>query len=563
MAVAFDAKSTEFFVGFDTEVLDSSLTVGAGSNRALVVAVLFSAADPGTTSVIWDVFGTAQNMTLLDQFDSSSFTGTFGSAPISLRLYGLVAPTSGNNILAIDTVNNCQIDGIAVSFTGVLQTGGTDTFANAGHATGTSASASVTIASATGDMLVGQYIINAFSNISAYNGTELYSSFFNVSANGANRAPGAASVAMTATLGSSTLWGAQAVNIVAVAGGGGTPFSQDDWPVPRGQVVRRQDWQKSFPLPLQQTLPPRQTDWPVPKKWSYRAVGHTDSFKLPLQQVMPPRQTEWPLPTRAKPPLVQDEFQIGLGLFTTVPIVVNPGFASWFNPWGPQRPVADYQWSFTATGTLPPPAFPTVYQFDWPNPTRAKPPVVVDWQQSSTWIASQPPPTLPASRQLDWPNPPRGRPPLVLDWINLARFLSPPPSLAQVDWPNPQQPRYLVRDWMWRSWAPLTPPAPLTTSRQPDWPLPMRRKPPVVRDWVMGSTWVMTQPLPVIPMSRLRDWPVPRGAKPNQSLGRINNSIGFILTPPQAPRETLANRSGRVRWLKNEVGRVRWVSKMW
>lgn len=560
MAVAFDAQGTEFFANPGTEVLDSSLTVGTGSNRALVVAVLFTGADPGSpTSVIWDVFGAAQSMTLLDTIDSSSFSVSI--SPISMRLYGLVAPVSGNHILAINTFNSCGIDGIAVSFTGVLQTGGTDTFANAGHATATSASASVTIASATGDMLVGQYLANTFSAISAYNGTELYTSFINAGANGANYASGASSVAMTATLTGSLLWAAQAVNIVAAGGGGGAPFSQDDWPNPRRQIIRRQDWQKSFQLPLQQVLPPRQTDWPVPKKWLYRAVGHADSFKLPLQQVLPPTQKDWPNPTRARPPLVQDELQASLALAANAPIIANPGFNLWFNPWGPARPVTDYQWSFITIATAPPPALPS-RQLDWPNPTRAKPPVVVDWVVGSTGVLSAPPPPLPVTYQFDWPNPQRGRPPLVQGWLSPVQMAQ--PAVRPFDWPNPQQPRYLVRDWVAGSTRILTAPLPsLTASRQLDWPNPTRARRSIVRDWVVGSTRILTAPLPVIPPGRgMRDWPVPRGAKTNQSLGRINVSIGFILTPPQGPREVLANRSGRVRFLKNEVGRVRWVTKL-
>lgn len=544
---------TASLVGF--EQTGTSVTFGTvAGDTAILIACLDTSGDNNTLSCTWDTgLGANQAMTRL-----GSVLGADGN---KITFFGLVNPSivvnasvvitgwSGSGVLA----NNF------LSFQGTLTTTTAACFTNLASNTGTSNTPSVTVTSAVGNLVAAAFEA-ANPGVASTNGTEWFPS-----SNGGtgSYATGASSVTLTATIGGSPTWAAIGVNVVQGVAAG-TPKALYDWPNPRRQIIRRQDWQKSFQLPLQQVLPPRQTEWPVPKKWPYRAVGHIDPLKVSLLSGYKPfNQTEWPLPTRAKPPLIQDWNQTGQALATAVPLIRNPAFNDWFNPWGPLRRVEDYQASYVSIATIPPPDLTAqTRQLDWPNPTLRKPPVVVDWQQSSTWLLSQPLPELPTGRQLDWPLPIRSRLPVVQDWLNATYLFQ--PALLSFDWPNPSRgPRRNPPDWVTGSTMQLTAPLPtLTSGRQRDWPLPTRARAPVVRDWVVGSTRTVTAPPPVMPMARPRDWPNPRGAKPNQGLGRINNTVGFSLVPPQAPTETLVNLSGRVRFLENEVGRVRWLKRL-
>src|SRR5258708_7607822 len=119
MAVVFDAQGTTNAASGATPVTSidfTNLTVGTGSQRALVVPVLFSA-NVTSLTVTWDNTGTPQPCTLIG---AASDTG----AQIFAKLYGLVNPTPGAKTLhlAWTTTSDVYVD--AVSYTGVDQTGG-------------------------------------------------------------------------------------------------------------------------------------------------------------------------------------------------------------------------------------------------------------------------------------------------------------------------------------------------------------------------------------------------------------------------------------------------------
>lgn len=149
MAVAFDAKVT---ITADTtgatSLSTSTLTVGSGSNRALIAFVGFSQGSiPAGLSCTWDSGGSNQSMTQV-----ASVVDGAGSHVIVI--FGLVNPVSGAKVLRAAWTASLEAHLSAVSFTGVDQTGGVTSFPHANSATATSTSASVTITSATGNMVV-------------------------------------------------------------------------------------------------------------------------------------------------------------------------------------------------------------------------------------------------------------------------------------------------------------------------------------------------------------------------------------------------------------------------
>jgi hypothetical protein len=147
VAVALDAKS-EFSASKDglTSTTDATFTVGAGSNRALVVALCtesVTGSAPTAPTCRWDSTGTNQSMTLITTMSDNRDTHD-----CKIFLFGLVAPTSGLKTLDISGCNaNTDFVFAYISFTGVDQTGGTTTFKNAitnGVANGTAITATVT-----------------------------------------------------------------------------------------------------------------------------------------------------------------------------------------------------------------------------------------------------------------------------------------------------------------------------------------------------------------------------------------------------------------------------------
>lgn len=202
-----------------TSISGTPITVGTGSNRALIVEVAFLSAQASVT-VTWDVGGTNQALTLIG-------TATVPATNMNTRLYGLVNPVSGTKTLTISYSVTDSVLSCVTSYTGVNQTGGTTSFPNFTTATGNSTTNSITITSATGDMAVATHV-NGSAGYLSTNGTNIYIlSGTNISG-AANQAAGAATVNLTALInfGVSGPWASAGVDIAqpstSVPTGGGS-----------------------------------------------------------------------------------------------------------------------------------------------------------------------------------------------------------------------------------------------------------------------------------------------------------------------------------------------------
>lgn len=191
MAVAFDANASAVVTGTGvTSITSSNLTVGGGSNRAVVCQLVLSFKTPTGESVNWDQTGTPQAMTSII---AANGTGTIARA----ELWGLVNPTAGAKQAkaawtgASDVYINCT------SFTGVDQTGGATTFPNSTSGTGTRSGAtpfSLSITSAAGNMTVAAIALD-IGSLSTPTQTQTFLSNALACDGAASRAVGAASVA--------------------------------------------------------------------------------------------------------------------------------------------------------------------------------------------------------------------------------------------------------------------------------------------------------------------------------------------------------------------------------
>jgi hypothetical protein len=216
MAVAVDSIDTTAVEGAGsvTSLTLSTLTVGSGSNRALLVVIGTNNNGETGMTVHWDSGGTNQAMTLI---------GSVADAATSSKLYlwGLVNPTSGNKTLSASWTTACQAIIGAACFTGVDQTGGSTSFAHVNASQGTPAStASQTVTSAVGDYTVGAFSDGGVSSWSAGNHTQWYTDAGNMSDNYlAMTATGAATVTYSATGNAATAYAFVGCDIVAAAGG--------------------------------------------------------------------------------------------------------------------------------------------------------------------------------------------------------------------------------------------------------------------------------------------------------------------------------------------------------
>lgn len=184
MSVALDANATAPTTApLVTTISNGNLTVGSGSNRALIVQLILSGVTTGV-SVVWDQAGANQALTLIQ--------ATSDAAARSVQLWGLVAPVSGNKIIKASWTNvvNAILNG--TSFTGVNQTGGATSFAHAATNTGTGTSASLSVTSATGNMATDA--ICTGSTLSAPLQTLLFTATYGGTNGGGSYASGAATV---------------------------------------------------------------------------------------------------------------------------------------------------------------------------------------------------------------------------------------------------------------------------------------------------------------------------------------------------------------------------------
>lgn len=116
--VVFDAQ-TAAMVNVVSTTMTASMTVGAGSNRALAAFLWFAIAGvtPTGLSCHWDPTGTNQALTEL----TGANTGTNGGITAASTIYVLLAPTSGTKNLTCTWTGSGEAHISAVSFTGVNQ----------------------------------------------------------------------------------------------------------------------------------------------------------------------------------------------------------------------------------------------------------------------------------------------------------------------------------------------------------------------------------------------------------------------------------------------------------
>ena len=125
--VALDANASSVATSAAniTTITNSNLTVGSGSNRCLVAQFISYNSSNSTISGL----AMTWNGTAMTQIGTTTvFDGT---NVLSVYLFGLVNPASGNNSAVATWTNNSNNTALNVtSFTGCNQTGGTTTFAH-------------------------------------------------------------------------------------------------------------------------------------------------------------------------------------------------------------------------------------------------------------------------------------------------------------------------------------------------------------------------------------------------------------------------------------------------
>lgn len=213
MAVAVDAvSSAETQSASVTTATHTNLTIGASlSNGALIVGAGW---DTKITApnMHWDSTGTNQSMTLLGTIINTA--GVEGT----VALFGLRNPTSGNKTLSTSWTTASIVCLFGISFTGVDQTSDAAAFMHFNSATGNSAAPSVTITSATGNIIVGAFVPGSnTTDWTSVNNTTLCLVIGDMLA--MNRAAGAASVAMSGVI-PTDQWAAIGIDVAAAGAGG-------------------------------------------------------------------------------------------------------------------------------------------------------------------------------------------------------------------------------------------------------------------------------------------------------------------------------------------------------
>jgi hypothetical protein len=148
MAVAVDAAGTGKTGVAATSLTEaaSSITVGAGANRALALLIQFGAV-VSNVAAFWDEAGTNQAM---KQIGNKAESDNLASAYI----FGLIAPTSGAKLLKVTWTTSASWTYGLISFTGADQADVLGTFRNFISGNPSSAATSVAEAYPTGGVNV-------------------------------------------------------------------------------------------------------------------------------------------------------------------------------------------------------------------------------------------------------------------------------------------------------------------------------------------------------------------------------------------------------------------------
>lgn len=194
-AVAFDAATTGTVGG--ANALTFSHTVGAGgADRLLIVAVSIDNR-------------TVQSVTYGGVAMTNVGTATNG-AQIS-SMWRLIAPATGaNNVVVTLSGGGTDIVAVATSYTGVDQTTPLGTPVTA---TGNSVTASVAVTSATGEIVVDSVSSNLGTLTVGEGQTQRGNGVGGDNQGGSSTEPGATSVTMSWTIGSSSAWASVGVSI--------------------------------------------------------------------------------------------------------------------------------------------------------------------------------------------------------------------------------------------------------------------------------------------------------------------------------------------------------------
>lgn len=216
MAATLDANATADVTGDGvTSITSSNLTVGVGSNRALVVQLAFSLKTLSALAVTWDNGGTNQACAVIPNAAANG-----AGAVARAEMWGLVAPTSGAKQLRAAWTGSSDVVVNGVAWTGVDQTGGATSFPHGTSAIGTSNAPTVTVTSATGNATMATTAMDV-STYSAESQTQTFrdNTPATISAAG-SRAAGAATVAHGFTsLSGASKWVVVGTDILAAGAG--------------------------------------------------------------------------------------------------------------------------------------------------------------------------------------------------------------------------------------------------------------------------------------------------------------------------------------------------------
>jgi len=547
MAIAFDASSTKTDLTQPSSVTSAHTVTGA--NTYLIVEVGL------TSGAIGNVTGVTYNgvaMTSLNNVNpvGHGLRGTF---------WGLKNPATGtHNIVASISGANDGVTVTGSSYTGVDQTTPIGVVAAADSGAGTSASASISVASAVGDVVVGGIIIgNAATSITIGAGQTQRAAANLIVSNGEhdNRIsdePGAAGT----TTHSWTWTGATDWTIAGVAlkpaGAATAPAgsqSAENKNTTRPYPTQTRTWTSSYnqnligkdamppgrkgavfdlaprsPLPAGATwtwaynpnlvgkdvFPPGRKpaiyDEVQPVSWRRDWTQNLLLSTLVTADQTPFNQTNWPLPQRTVQP---DRTWISSALQLLLPpvngiYVSQPQGISWRSGWTQNL----LQSTLTPVEAVP------FAQYDWPVPQRAS-------QPDRTWTSYFNPNLV--GQDVFPPGVVRSDRSLPVSWQNgwtqnlllstLAVSVQMP--LNQYHWPAPGQPWQPTRGWASAYNVNLIGQDQLPF-RQTDWPLPQRPfYPASVRASQPLNPNLFPPPPPPIVLGELRNPPV-IGVSPGQ-----------------------------------------------
>lgn len=205
MAVTVNATASADQTGASsTSFTFNNLTIVSGANRALFVNICFNTTAPSSIILTW-------NGVTVPEIDHA-----FSTVSKITRIYGLLNPDIGNNVLSASWTGAGEYVVDAIAFNGVTQTSLGAAFLTQGS-NGTGTSASQTFTGTAGNMVINTYEINA-TTVASVDHTSLYIDSSASGAGACNYANASTNISLGATFNSSQAWGMIGAEIVAAAG---------------------------------------------------------------------------------------------------------------------------------------------------------------------------------------------------------------------------------------------------------------------------------------------------------------------------------------------------------